>query len=81
MYQKDYKKRFGTFSNAYAKYDKSGFPPYTCFVKDFQGCLDHILFNNKIKCSAVLETPSKEEFTAENGAIPSSKFPSDHIRI
>jgi len=76
-----YKKRFGVFSNAYAKYSKDGFPEYTCFVKDFQGCLDHILYNNKIKCAAVLETPTKQELSAENGAIPSTRFPSDHVRI
>ena len=56
-------------------------PPFTNYCPDFKGTLDHILYNKKlIEVIGFLEMPSVELIEKEV-ALPSTLFPSDHMRI
>ena len=56
-------------------------PPYTNYSVSFKGTLDHILFDkNRLQVLELLEMPTDEDIKCET-ALPSTKFPSDHLRI
>lgn len=59
-------------------------PPCTNFHAakgGFKAVLDHILYSkDNVQVKSLLEMPSESELTAET-ALPSSVFPSDHLRI
>ena len=56
-------------------------PKYTNYCVDFKGTLDHILYNkSKLEVIEFLEMPDESLITQE-GALPSTLFPSDHLRI
>ena len=56
-------------------------PRYTNYTVSFKGTLDHILYEkNKLEVLELLELPSDEVIKSENG-LPSTQFPSDHLRI
>ena len=55
-------------------------PRYTNYTVSFQGALDHIVHNDKLEVVSLLELPRDEELMEEQ-ALPSKKFPSDHLRI
>lgn len=54
---------------------------YTNYTDTYKECLDHIFITNKnLEVVRVAEQPS-EEILAEEIALPSSVFPSDHISL
>ena len=56
-------------------------PNYTNYTVSFKGTLDHILYDrHKLEVLELLELPTDEVIKAEGG-LPSTMFPSDHIRI
>lgn len=55
-------------------------PVCTTYTADFNGTLDHILINDKIKALELLELPPIAELEADK-TCPSQAFPSDHLRI
>lgn len=56
-------------------------PPATNFTVNFKETLDHIMYNtNHVDVLELLELPHETHLRAET-ALPSSVFPSDHIRI
>ena len=56
-------------------------PKYTNYCPDFKGTLDHILYNKTgLEVVEFLEMPDDETIKSEE-ALPSTLFPSDHIRI
>ena len=56
-------------------------PKFTNYSVDFKGTLDHILYNKqKLEVLEFLEMPPEELITKET-ALPSTLFPSDHMRI
>ena len=56
-------------------------PNYTNYTVSFKGTLDHILYEKShLEVLELLEMPSDDEIKAEGG-LPSTKFPSDHMRI
>jgi len=56
-------------------------PKYTNYCRDFKGTLDHILYSRQtLEVLELLEMPSDAEITQEE-ALPSTLFPSDHMRI
>ena len=56
-------------------------PKYTNYCVDFKGTLDHILYNkSKLEVIEFLEMPD-ESLIPQEGALPSTLFPSDHLRI
>lgn len=58
-----------------------GTPLYTNYTDDFKGCLDYIFFDKKnVKLINTVPLPDEEEL-AEEVALPSSKFPSDHVPL
>lgn len=59
-----------------------GREPETTNVKpDFTGCLDYIWFSRQLRVATVSPLPSLAELRSENGGLPSSTNPSDHIPI
>ena len=56
-------------------------PQYTNYCIDFKGTLDHMIYNKThLEVLELLEMPSDELIMCE-GALPSTLFPSDHMRI
>ena len=56
-------------------------PKFTNYCPDFKGTLDHILYNSSaLEVLELLEMPPDEAITKEV-ALPSTIFPSDHLRI
>ena len=55
-------------------------PQFTNYTVSFKGALDHIMHNNKLRVIDLLELPKIDDIVLEQ-ALPSSRFPSDHIRI
>lgn len=56
-------------------------PKFTNYSVDFKGTLDHILYNKaKLEVLEFLELPADELIMKET-ALPSTLFPSDHLRI
>ena len=56
-------------------------PRFTNYVQNFQGTLDHIFYNtDQLKVTHLLETPDESQVLREK-ALPSTMFPSDHVRI
>ncbi len=76
----DYMTNEAGFTSCYAKLcgKESGF---TNFVPHFQGCIDYIFCKHVSDISNVLPIPTLEEVKKENGGLPNSSFPSDHISL
>ena len=56
-------------------------PQYTNYCIDFKGTLDHILYNKThLEVLELLDMPS-DELIKREVALPSTLFPSDHMRI
>ena len=56
-------------------------PKYTNYTANFQGTLDHLFFNtDRLTVTHLLDIPDEREVKRET-AIPSTLFPSDHLRI
>ena len=56
-------------------------PKYTHYCRDFKVTLDHIMYNReKLEVVEFLEMPA-EEMVKREGALPSTLFASDHMRI
>ena len=56
-------------------------PKWTHYKKDFNGTLDHLFYNcNALEVGELLETPQSTQIS-QDGSIPSTMFPSDHVRI
>ena len=56
-------------------------PPFTHYKVIFQGTLDHIFYNEEaLTLLQLLEIPTEAELVKDK-AIPSLKYPSDHLRI
>jgi CCR4-NOT transcription complex subunit 6 len=55
-------------------------PEFTNFTKEFQGTLDYIFLNSKLKVNQILENVSTEKLKNEI-ALPNSYFPSDHLAV
>ena len=55
-------------------------PEWTNYTRKFKGTIDHILVNQKVTVHQLLNLPAIEDIIDEE-ALPSSKFPSDHVRI
>lgn len=85
----------GTLASAYECYDlpvgrvphdqtlkrDETMPRFTNYKEHFQGTLDHIFYNkDKFEVLELLEVPSRSDLAREK-AIPSTIFPSDHLRI
>ena len=67
------------YSDSFSRTDTS--PPHTNYTVKFKGTLDHIIYRQSaITLLELLEIPKEEDLKA-GGAIPSVKFPSDHLRI
>lgn len=58
-----------------------GFPMYTNYTKEFKGCLDYIFYSTDLfSVDEIVPLPS-EESLAQDVALPSEVFPSDHIPL
>lgn len=56
-------------------------PKFTNYTLGFQGTLDHLFYNNnRLRVVSLLEMPDESQVSRE-GAIPSTVFSSDHLRI
>ena len=56
-------------------------PPYTNYTVNFKGTLDHIFYNEEaLTLLQLLDIPTESELIKDK-AIPSLKYPSDHLRI
>ena len=56
-------------------------PRYTNYTSQFQGTLDHIFFSKDcLEVKQLLEIPEANQLIREK-ALPSTIFPSDHVRI
>jgi mRNA deadenylase 3'-5' endonuclease subunit Ccr4 len=55
-------------------------PRYTNYTEFFKNTIDYIFHSANLKRSKILILPEKEELALE-GFLPSSKFPSDHIKL
>ncbi len=56
-------------------------PQFTNYTVSFKGALDHILINDKFQVLELLELPTDETLTQDEGFCPNRIFPSDHLRI
>ncbi|TNV78978.1 hypothetical protein FGO68_gene13172 [Halteria grandinella] len=57
-----------------------GHQPYTNYTGDYKDTLDFIFHSKHLQLQSLLEMPSVQDLTVET-ALPSSVFPSDHLRI
>ena len=56
-------------------------PAFTHYKYNFQGTLDHMLYNEQaMEVMSLLEIPKASRLGKER-AIPSLLYPSDHLRI
>lgn len=79
----DETKEIITFKNPFGKcksiHESLGKEPnFTNYTENFQGCLDYIFHSDNLIVNKVVEPLSKEEASKEK-ALPSMKYPSDHI--
>jgi mRNA deadenylase 3'-5' endonuclease subunit Ccr4 len=65
-----------SYKNARAKLQ----PLYTNYTETFKGTLDHLLHNECLLPLEMLEIPEEMKLKKEV-ALPSTLFPSDHVRI
>ena len=57
------------------------FPKFTNYTENFKGTLDHIFYNkDRLEVTHLLETPEELQLVREKG-LPSTLYPSDHVRI
>ncbi len=52
----------------------------TVYTSNFKGQIDYLFYSDRIGLSRVLELPN-ECVLSEERSLPSSKFPSDHLRL
>ena len=67
-------------TNSLGLQSAAGFPQYTNFTGDFKDLLDYIFVPTAVQAVEVAPFPTLEEFS-ENVALPSMRFPSDHVSV
>ena len=56
-------------------------PLFTNYTRNFHGTIDHIFYTNKsLELTHLLQMPDISE-VERDGTLPSTKYPSDHVRI
>ena len=56
-------------------------PKFTNYTESFNGTLDHLFYNKDLlDVVSLLDIPDEHDVTREKG-LPSTLFPSDHVRI